>query len=313
VAKVLIFQANPQGTTLLRLNEEMRSIQQAAESNGFRSLEIQFLGAVRKDDLQASLIRYSPDIVHFCGHGTSNGELVLEDDSGSASVLNKNALSSIFANFSDSIKCVILNSCYSKKQAAGIIKHIPCIVGMTSLLNDQAAIAFSSKFYTGLANGYSIKRAFEIAKTEVLIYDKSEAKNPVLDVNSRYNASDVYISLFPSIQAKFLLSSAGNPIQRQSHFYMELFLMDIPRDVRSVVYQLLDVKNAPFNEQTSRLLNYTMQTALYGDIEIRATLWKNDGAGIGLSTTLGKALRQYYMSRKPSLKILNAIKQIESN
>jgi len=311
MAKVLIFQANPLETTLLRLNAEMRSIQEAAESNGFYNLEIQFIGAVRKDDIQVSLIRYAPDIVHFCGHGSKQG-LIMEDSDGHATIIKGKELSAIFSNFSDTVKCVILNSCYSEPQANEINKYVPCIVGMTSALDDQSAISFSSKFYTGLASGYSVKRAFDIAKTEMYIYNSNDRNKPVLRVKRNIKAEDLFISLTPSIRAKF--KHAVPKADSGGHYKLEVFVSDVPSHIRSVLINLndenLEYDNA-FDESFSRLLGYSMETKLYGDIEIRAMLWKNDGTGIGISSTLVRALRHYYMTQNPSTKILNAIKEIE--
>jgi hypothetical protein len=120
--------------------------------------------------------------------------------------------------------------------------------------------------------------------------------------------------LFPSIQARFELTRSGNPVEEEGHYSLEIFVLDVPRDVKSVVYQLNDetVKDE-FFEEDRRLMNYQIEYPLYADIEIRATLWRNDGSGLGLSNTLGHALRQYYMSRRPSARILNAIKEIEGN
>lgn len=313
MAKALIFQANPQETTLLRLNAEIRSIQEAAESNGFHNLEIKFVGAVRKDDIQTSLIRYAPDIVHFCGHGSKHG-LYMEDNDGYATVIQGKELAAVFYNFTDTVKCVILNSCYSQKQAIAIIKFVPCIVGMTSALDDQSAISFSSKFYTGLASGYSIKRAFDIAKTEMYIYNSDDKNKPIIHVKPNIRAENLFISLTPSIRAKFILKNGNPQADRQGHYRLEIFVSDVPSHIRSVFIDLNDESMADedaYDEKFSRLIGYSTETKLFGDIEIRAVLWKNDGTGIGISSTLVRALRHYYMTQKPSAKILNAIKEIE--
>ena len=70
VRKILILAANPQNTSHLRLDEEVRGIQQSLRlSNERDRFDITSEWAVRTEDLMQLLVSHNPHIVHFLGHG----------------------------------------------------------------------------------------------------------------------------------------------------------------------------------------------------------------------------------------------------
>ena len=91
--KIVFLAANPKGTEPLRLREEYRAIEQALRSGDFRD-RFAFVEcrATRPGDLLSSLLRHRPNIVHFSGHGTAAGAIVLEDDTMRSYILSARAL-----------------------------------------------------------------------------------------------------------------------------------------------------------------------------------------------------------------------------
>ena len=78
--KVLFLAANPHDIGQLRLDEEIRSIDEAlCKSASRQRFQIEQQWAVRVSDLQGLLLRHRPDIVHFSGHGSPASGLFLED------------------------------------------------------------------------------------------------------------------------------------------------------------------------------------------------------------------------------------------
>ena len=76
--KILVLATNPQETDPLRLDEEVRGIDEALQQSRFRDkFELEQQWAVRVSDLQRFLLRYKPDIVHFSGHGSESSEIIL--------------------------------------------------------------------------------------------------------------------------------------------------------------------------------------------------------------------------------------------
>lgn len=179
--KILFLAANPLDTVPLRLDYEVRAIDQALRLAEFRDLfEIRQHWAVRASDLQGLLMRYSPTIVHFSGHGSRSGEIILEDNIGQSHPVSAQTLSALFSVLRDEIRCVLLNACYSEIQAHAIAQAIDCVVGITNTIGDQASIRFSTAFYQALGYGRDLKTAFDLACLELDAASLDDSSQPKL-------------------------------------------------------------------------------------------------------------------------------------
>jgi hypothetical protein len=166
--KILFLAANPVDTAPLRLDEEIRAIDQALRQAIFRDrFDLHSHWAVRYRDLQELLLRYQPDIVHFSGHGSDTREIILQDDAGASYPVSERALSTLFAILKDNIRCVVLNACYSESQAGAIAQSIDAVVGMSDSIGDRAAIDFAVAFYQALGFGRTLKTAFDLGCLQI--------------------------------------------------------------------------------------------------------------------------------------------------
>ncbi|MEL6275228.1 MAG: CHAT domain-containing protein, partial [Bacteroidota bacterium] len=116
------------------------------------------------DSLLRRLKRFQPDIVHFSGHGTHKGILLL-DDSKQAKELPTASILRLFRNLRDQVQLVILNGCYSSEQAKQLSRLGIYVVGNSNAAYDNAAIAFSKAFYISLSESKIVdfEEAFESA------------------------------------------------------------------------------------------------------------------------------------------------------
>ncbi|MCI0615023.1 NB-ARC domain-containing protein, partial [bacterium] len=179
--KILILAANPKDTNQLRLDQEMRGIDQALRQTDFRDkFDIKQHWAVRVVDLQGYLLRHKPDIVHFSGHGSASSEILLEDINGNSQPVSVRALSQLFSVLKDNIRCVILNACYSENQAQAIAQHIDCVIGMSKAIGDSAAISFAVAFYQALGYGRDVKTAFDLGCLQIDLESLDEQNAPKL-------------------------------------------------------------------------------------------------------------------------------------
>ncbi len=171
--KILFLTANPSDTAELLLGEEIRLISARIRRGEYRKLfDIRSAPAIRATDLPFELMDQTPHIVHFSGHGTDKGELCFVRDGDLQTVaIPAPTLARVFRQFRDSVKCVVLNACFSAIQAEAIAESIPCVVGMTRAVPDATAIAFSAGFYEALAFGKSVADAFELGLTQVELTD----------------------------------------------------------------------------------------------------------------------------------------------
>ena len=79
--KILVLASNPKGTSPLRLDEEVREIDDGIKRGQFSSsYTLHQKWAVRPRDMRRALLDVNPDIVHFCGHGADEEGLLLESE-----------------------------------------------------------------------------------------------------------------------------------------------------------------------------------------------------------------------------------------
>jgi hypothetical protein len=178
--KILFLGVNPPDTDRLRIDEEQRSIDESIRQSQHRDIiEIEHHHAVRVSDLQSLLLRHTPDIVHFSGHGNKRRELILEDQFGNSQTVSTRALSKLFSMFPN-IMCVVLNACYSNEQAEAIAQHIDYVVGMSEAIDDVSAISFAKSFYQAIGYGKDIKTAFNLGRIQIDLANLDEQDVPQL-------------------------------------------------------------------------------------------------------------------------------------
>ncbi len=145
--RILILASNPRKD--LNLDREIRDLKGVIErSRNQAQFEVEIELAVRPGDLQELFLEHEPLIVHFCGHGTGEQGLVLENDAGRQHLVGTQALSNLFRQFASEVECVLLNACYTDQQAEAIVEHINYVIGMSQEILDDAAYFFAVGFVT---------------------------------------------------------------------------------------------------------------------------------------------------------------------
>lgn len=181
--KVLLLAANPADAENLRLGVAVRNIFDELDLSDLREMfEVVPHLAMRPSDLQRFLMKYRPDIVHFSGHGTADGEIVFQDDAGNSKPIDKAVLAKVFRLHKKNIRLILLNACFTKSQAEEISSVIDYTIGIDNEISDAATIAFGAAFYRALAHKTSVSTAFESAKVELEILDIPGSKRPELFV-----------------------------------------------------------------------------------------------------------------------------------
>lgn len=178
--KILFLAANPLDSGRLRLDEELRQIDEKLRMAEYREFDIKSHWAVRVSDIQGLLMRHKPDIVHFSGHGSKANRIILEDNSGKSYAVCTMALSHLFSILKDNIRLVMLNACYSEEQAKAISEHIECVVGMSCEIGDKAAISFASSFYQALGYGRDVETAFNLGCAQISLENLGDQDKPKL-------------------------------------------------------------------------------------------------------------------------------------
>jgi len=170
--KILFIAANPLDTSRLRLESEVREIENELSKSKFRNKFIFkiYLDA-RLDDLLQILLNDPPHFIHFSGHGNQDGILMVEDKTENSHLIKTENLANLFKIFSNKISCVFLNSCYSKFQGKQIASLKTYVIGMNDRVEDKVAIVFSKSFYKSIGAGKEIEFAFKLAKLSIALYN----------------------------------------------------------------------------------------------------------------------------------------------
>jgi parallel beta-helix repeat protein len=179
--KILILAANPVKNAHLRLDEEMREIDEGLRRSRWRDRFVLVKKtAVTARGLRQALLDEEPQIVHFSGHGAREDGLVLENLSGQPQLVETQALAKLFELFTDSVECILLNACYSQVQATAIAQHIGFTIGMNKAIGDRAAIEFALGFYDALGAGRTYDIAYKFACNAIHLVGIDEYLTPDL-------------------------------------------------------------------------------------------------------------------------------------
>lgn len=206
VTKVLFCSANPNETSRLRLDQEYREIDNSLRASNFRDkFELNSSWATTTQDLLQKVVNIEPNIVHFSGHGTDSG-IILENSIGNRVIVSGEGLSALFEVFLGKVQCVILNSCYSEKQAKLINNFVPYVIGMSQSLQDSTAISFSSGFYKAIGAGKDIPVSFKLGIASVKLEGLPSSDIPLIISNSKLQVG--YESFHVIEQQKRTLSNS---------------------------------------------------------------------------------------------------------
>ncbi len=204
---ILILASNPSGTGMLQLETEhsriSTKIQQSNQADHFR---IRSQKAVTLSEFQEYLYDEKPTIVHFSGHGEKSSPEVLEvlrrglnlggeegkpqapsDDTGLIlydeakrnplfvpTAVVKRIFRTMIQGQGIPIQAVIFNACYSEAQAQALAEIVPYVIGTSWAVRDDAAIAFSTGFYSGIARGEDFHSACDFGINQALAYGEPE-------------------------------------------------------------------------------------------------------------------------------------------
>jgi len=315
VKKILVLSANPKGTKSLRLNEEIREIQEGLQLATQRDkFEIKSTQAARYRDIQRSILKHKPQIVHFSGHGAGESGLVFEDEIGQQKLVDAQALAGFFELFAANVECVVLNACYSQIQAKAIAKHIDYVIGMSKEIGDKAAIEFAVGFYDALGDGSEFEFAYKYGCSSIRMAGIPEHLTPQLlrkqdDSGDNIDTTPLITSLPPNARQTIVVSSP--PAQEESNIIeylqkVEEFAADgVISDIESHILDDLQKKLGLTDKQARAVQNEVLESY---EIYKQQFNKKVDLQGYPLTEKAQaelKKLQDYYNIKDEYIKILD--------
>ena len=193
--RVLGVMSRPEDLPALDVERERRDVTQALGRLSSDMVEMVWLDGDRWTDLAEAVRSDTWHVLHFVGHGgfdedIESGFLELADDQGNAIAVPATDLGRLLSS-SPQLRLVVLNACESavsgsegvfSSTAAKLMREgVPAVVAMQYEITDDAALAFSSSFYEGLARGLPVDRAVMLARESVKMTMRTlEWATPVL-------------------------------------------------------------------------------------------------------------------------------------
>jgi len=181
--KVLFFTADPRlarpGGQALELAEDLRQIMwRVRQARYGHRLVFEQHGAARADDLIDLLEHTDAQIIHFSGHGGNAGLVFVGRGGHRPQPVDAAALEQLFRMGHGAIRLAVLSACTSHAEAQAIADVVGCAIGTLNDISDDAAIRFNSRFYEAIANGDSVQRAYDRARTALQVNGVPESEYP---------------------------------------------------------------------------------------------------------------------------------------
>lgn len=199
---ILFMTSNPSGTAELQLDKEQARISnRLQDSPNYAKFRMRMKKGVSPSEFQEYIVLEKPNIIHFSGHGDKNdttvrsmlsrgldvdethipqdntGIILYDEEKRNPILLRTNVIQRIFRTMISQgvpINVVLFNSCYSEDQAKAIANLVPYVIGSSWSVKDEAAIAFATGFYFGIAQGKTVKEACDLGINQALVYDEPE-------------------------------------------------------------------------------------------------------------------------------------------
>lgn len=179
---VLFLASNPTDQKQLRLDEEMRAIQQKVRASEYReAIRLTSRWAVRTGDLIQALNEATPHVVHFSGHGSTT-DVAFMAPGGETKTVSKTALVELMNTAAEHIRLVVFNTCLSSAQAEAVTEHVDAAIGMDGKIGDEAARVFAGQLYSSIGFGMSVQAAFDQARAALMVESIPEEDTPSLYV-----------------------------------------------------------------------------------------------------------------------------------
>jgi WD40 repeat protein len=161
--------------------------------------------ATRRRDVASAASIHDPSR----GHG-----LFFQGRDGRAQFVSAAAVKQAFGAAGASVKVIVLSACYSDVQAAALVAHADCVVGMGGAIGDDAARSFAIGFYGALGERESVATAYEQGRAAISLEGLPESELPKLHARHGVDLGQLILASTPSVNAAGLIDFTA---ERQRH------------------------------------------------------------------------------------------------
>jgi hypothetical protein len=176
-SQILLFTANSTGPRL-QLEEELRAIDDALQRSRLRdSFDLRIAPAVTFEKVIAELDDHSPEIVHFGGHGSDDGEIMF-----SGQTVPPKQMADLFHVLRKRPKLVVFSLCHSRALAEAAALHVEHAIGFDGPVEDSTTRVFAATLYERLASHerMDVAYAFLLARLAAIAAGHDDAERAKL-------------------------------------------------------------------------------------------------------------------------------------
>ena len=218
--RILVVAANPLGSSPLKLDHEVKTIQAALKRSRKRdNFVVEYQLAATPSELRRALLDFEPHVLHFSGHGAGEQGLLFVSDESAAAIYRSDSgevrshsvdtneirfvpaqpLARLLQLCDEHLECVVLTACYSDVQGNAIANSVPITIGMRDVVADNVAIKFSQGFYDAIGAGKSYEKAFEWGKVAIEFDLANNEAGKILILRKKGESISPFISAIPDI------------------------------------------------------------------------------------------------------------------
>jgi CHAT domain-containing protein len=175
---------------------EARDIQKAIESTPKgRQFQVKVVLAPTLDDLVDALNQFDPQILHFSGHGGGSSLLLDNERAGDdgGDVIDFERVARLLGATAAKVSLLVLAACDTVVGAECLVAPDRSVVAMSDSIEDEAACAFSARFYKSLSSGASIAHSLEQAKLLLEQKGYEDADLPTLIVSTAKSGETTFV------------------------------------------------------------------------------------------------------------------------
>lgn len=181
--RVMFVAANPSALPELQLSAEARRIEDKLRGTpAEQRVEFRWRWRADAESLLDALFEGVPDVLHFAGHGATNGALLLQALDGSSHPVKPDALAALLGARQRRPRVIMLNACYSVMMARALLPLVDAVIGMRDVVEDTAAGTFAAEFYRAVGHEYPLQVAFDTARAALRVHNLANDDVPQLDV-----------------------------------------------------------------------------------------------------------------------------------
>lgn len=167
LVRLLVCSANPDRD--LDLESECQAIMDLTCSSTMRDrISVKSLLSATPDSFIREIRAFRPNIVHFCGHGSTNG-IFMRGDGETVHEVSATSLSNSLAL--RGVELVVLNSCFSGIYGDVLLSAVSSVVGTSAEVGDDAAKRFVKAFYRTLFEGNTVHESLRDGGNAVEMYN----------------------------------------------------------------------------------------------------------------------------------------------